>query len=182
MIRNPVKHWSSLAPAVLNTAMPWTASLSPRPISPSQFIAAAECQPDTPAQPLPPQTNERVMAAFDQFQQDLGKQLGRSRRRVDSRNRRFISKQLGIIRSESRENSAEVQQIKTLRSIFLGDLSPQVENALTDIRTMRLDGQALLRRLEALRFRYRLNPPDDSEMSQLSEPQVIRIVCSDGLV
>ena len=156
--------------------------LSPRPISPSQFIAAAECQPDTPAQPLPPQTNERVMAAFDQFQQDLGKQLGRSRRRVDSRNRRFISKQLGIIRSESRENSAEVQQIKTLRSIFLGDLSPQVENALTDIRTMRLDGQALLRRLEALRFRYRLNPPDDSEMSQLSEPQVIRIVCSDGLV
>ena len=156
--------------------------LSPRPISPSQFIAAAECQPDTPAQPLPPQTNERVMAAFDQFQQDLGKRLGRSRRRVDSRNRRFISKQLGIIRSESRESTAEVQQIETLRSIFLGDLSPQVENALTEIRNMRLDGQALLRRLEALRFRYRLNPPDDSDMSQHSEPQVIRIVCSDGLV
>ncbi|MCY3899089.1 MAG: phospholipase D-like domain-containing protein [Caldilineaceae bacterium] len=156
--------------------------LSPRPISPSQFIAAAECQPDTPAQPLPPQTNERVMAAFDQFQQELGKRLGKSRRRVDSRNRRFISKQLGIIRSESRENSAEVQRIETLRSTFLGDLSPQVENALTDIRNMRLDGQALLRRLEALQFRYRLSPPDDSEMSQLSEPQVVRIVCSDGLV
>ena len=156
--------------------------LSPRPISPSQFIAAAECQPDTPAQPLPPQTNERVMAAFDQFQQDLGRRLGRSRRRVDSRNRRFISKQLGIIRSESRANSAEVQRIETLRSIFLGDLSPQVENALTDIRNMRLDGQALLTRLEALQFRYRLSPPDDSEMSQLSEPQVVRIVCSDGLV
>ncbi len=156
--------------------------LSPRPISPSQFIAAAECQPDTPAQSLPPQTNERVMAAFDQFQQDLGKRLGRSRRRVDSRNRRFISKQLGIIRSESRENTAVVQQIEALRSIFLGDLSPQVENALTEIRNMRLDGQVLLRRLDALRFRYRLNPPDDSDVSQHSEPQVIRIVCSDGLV
>lgn len=155
--------------------------LNPRPISPSQFIAAAECQPDTPAQSLPPQTNERVMAAFDQFQEDLGKRLGRSRRRADSRNRRFISKQLGIIRSESRENSAEVQKIETLRTIFLDDLSPQVENALTDIRNMRLDGQALLRRLEALRFRYRLSPPDDSEMSQLLEPQVVRVVCSDGL-
>ena len=156
--------------------------LRPRPISPSQFIAAAECQPDKPAQPLPPQTNERVMAAFDQFQEDLGRRLGRSRRRVDSRNRRFISKQLGIIRSESRENSAEVQRIETLRSIFLGDLSSQVENALADIRNMRLDGKVLLRRLEALRFRYRLNPPDDYEMAQPTEPQVVRIVCSDGLV
>ena len=156
--------------------------LRTRPISPSQFIAAAECQPDTPAQPLPPQTNERVMAAFNQFQEDLGRRLGRFRRRGDSRNRRFISQQLGIIRSESRENSAEVQRIETLRTIFSGDLSPQVENALTEIRKTRLDGQGLLRRLEALRFRYRLNPPDDSEMSQPSEPQVIRIVCSDGLI
>ena len=81
-----------------------------------------------------------------------------------------------------RENSAEVQQIETLRSIFSGDLSPQVENALTEIRNMRLDGQTLLRRLEALRFRYRLNPPDDSDQTQTSEPQVIRIVCSDGLI
>ena len=156
--------------------------LQPRPISPAQFIAAAECQPDTPAQTLPPQTNARVMAAFDQFREDMSRRLGKSRRRADSRNRRFLSKQLGIIRSESRKNGAEVQQIETLRSIFLGDLSPQVESALTDIRNMRLDGQALLRRLEALRFRYRLNPSEDSEMSQLSEPQVVRIVCSDGLV
>lgn len=156
--------------------------LRARPISPSQFISAAECDPDTPVQPLPPQTNERVMAAFDQFQEDLGRRLGSSRRRADSRNRRFISKQLGIIRNESLKNGAEVQQIETLRSIFLGDLSPQVENALTNIRNMRLDGQALLRRLEALRFLHRLNPPEDSDMSLLSEPQVVRIVCSDGLV
>ncbi len=156
--------------------------LRPRPISPSQFIAAAECQPDTPAQPLPPQTNERVMAAFDQFQKDLGRRLGRFRKRADSRNRRFISKQLGILRSESRENSAKVLQIETLQSIFLSDLPPQAENSLTEIRNRRLDGPELLRRLEALRFRYRLNPPDDSEMSQPSEPQVIRIVCSDGLL
>ena len=47
---------------------------------------------------------------------------------------------------------------------------------------MRLDGQALLRRLDALRYRYRLVPLDDSDRSQHSDPQVIRIVCSDGLV
>lgn len=159
-----------------------SSDLQTRPISPSQFIAAAECQPDTPTQPLPPQTNERVMAAFDQFQKDMSRRLGKSRRRVDSRNRRFISRQLGILRSESRENSAEVKLVETLRSIFLGDLPPQVENALTEIRNLRLNGQALLTRLEALRLHYPLTPPDDSEMSQPSEPQVIRIVCSDGIV
>ena len=156
--------------------------LRTRQISPSQFIAAAECQPETPAQPLPPQTNERVMAAFNQFQQDLGRRLGRSRKRADSRNRRFLSKQLGIVRNQVLESNSEVQRVETLRSIFMGDLSPQVENALADIRNMRLDGQALLRRLEALRLRYRLNPPDDSERPQPLDPQVIRIVCSDGLV
>ena len=50
--------------------------LRPRPISPSQFIAAAECQPDTPAQPLPPRTNERVMAAFRSVSAGLGQTIG----------------------------------------------------------------------------------------------------------
>ena len=152
----------------------------PRPISPAQFIAAAECAPDTPTQPLPQDTNERVMAAFEAFKLDLGRRLGRSRRRPDSRNRRYVSRQLNIARNQVEE--ADVPTIATLRSIFLGDLSPQVENALTEIRNMRIEGLALVRRLEALRERYRLNPPEDATDSQPPEPQVIRIVCSDGLV
>ena len=151
-----------------------------RAISPAQLIAAAECAPDTPTQPLPQDTNERVMAAFEAFRSDMSRHLGRSRRRPDSRNRRYVSRQLNIARNQVEE--ADVPMIATLRRIFLGDLSPQVENALTEIRNMRIEGLALVRRLEALRERYRLNPPDDSTDSQPPEPQVIRIVCSDGLV
>ena len=152
----------------------------PRTISPAQFIVAAECAPDTPAQPLPQDTNERVMAAFEAFKSDMSRQLGRSRRRPDNRNRRYVSRQLSIARNQVED--ADVPMIATLRRIFLGDLTPQVENALTEIRNMRIEGLALVRRLEALRERYRLNPPDDSTDSQPPEPQVIRIVCSDGLV
>ena len=65
---------------------------------------------------------------------------------------------------------------------FLNEVSPQVESALGEIRYLRLEGSVLLTRLEALRERYRLNPPDDTDRSQAVEPQVIRIVCSDGLV
>ena len=152
----------------------------PRTISPAQFIAAAECAPDTPAQPLPQDTNERVMAAFEAFKSDMSRQLGRSRRRPDNRNRRYVSRQLSIARNQVED--ADVPMIATLRRIFLGDLTPQVENALTEIRNMRIEGLALVRRLEALRERYRLNPPEDATDSQPPEPQVIRIVCSDGLV
>ena len=151
----------------------------PRPISPAQFISTAECAPDTPAQPLPQDTNERVMAAFEVFKSDLSRRLGRARRRPDSRNRRYISRHLNMARAQA--EPSEMANIETLRRIFLGDLSPQVESALPEIRSMRIEGSALIRRLEALRERYRLNPRDDPDADLDAEPRVIRIVCSDGL-
>ena len=152
----------------------------PRPISPAQFISAAECAPDTPAQPLPQDTNERVMAAFEVFQSDLSRRLGRARRRrPDSRNRRYISRQLNIARVQA--EPSDMATIETLRRIFIGDLSPQVESALSEIRSMRIEGDALIRRLGALRERYRLNPRDSTDDEPGDEPQVIRVVCSDGL-
>ena len=153
---------------------------SPRQISPAQFIAAAECAPGAPAQPLPSGTNERVMAAFEAFRTDLSRRLGRARRRPDSRARRYVSRQLNIARNAAAPS--EVPRIETLRRIFRGDLSPQVESALAEIRSMKIEGNVLTRRLEALRERYRLNPPDAAGDTGAPEPQVIRIVCSDGLV
>ena len=100
----------------------------------------------------------------------------------DTRVRRYVSRQLSIATRETTDNPAEVRRIEVLRRIFLGELSPQVENALGEIRELRLQGSALRTRLEALRERYRLNPPDDSDQAQTPEPQVVRIVCSDGLV
>ncbi len=153
--------------------------LQPRAISPAQFVAAAECVPDTPSQPLPQDTNERVMAAFELFRADSSKRLGRSRIRVDSSNRRYVSRQLNIARE--RLEDAEKPRVEVLRRIFLASVSPQVESALTEIRNTRIEGHGLIRRLEALRERHRLNPPEDSERDSPREPRIIRIVCSDGL-
>ncbi|MDD9995865.1 MAG: phospholipase D-like domain-containing protein [Dehalococcoidia bacterium] len=156
-------------------------SLQPRAISPAQLIAAAECGPDTPAQQLPKDTNERVMAAFEAFSSDFQRRLGRARRTRDTRVRRYISRHLGIAIREASEETSLVSRIDVLRQIFLSDVSPQVESALGEIRNMQLEGPALVTRLEALRERYRLNPPDEADIAQSVEPQVIRIVCSDGL-
>ena len=154
--------------------------LNPCPISAAQLITAAECGPDEPTRPLPDGTNERVMAAFAAFQADLSRRASAPRRRPDSRNRRYISRRLSI----AREQAAGVDQrrIDTLRRIFLADVPQQVETALTEIRNMGIEGDGLVRRLHALRERYRLNPPDDDSEPAAPEPQIIRIVCSDGIV
>ena len=83
---------------------------------------------------------------------------------------------------EAHEDSGLLRRIEVLRQIFLGEVSPQVESGLGEIRNLRLEGSVLMTRLEALRERYRLNPPDDTDRPQPVEPQVIRIVCSDGIV
>lgn len=153
--------------------------LKPRSISAAQFITAAECGPDEPTRPLPEDTNERVMAAFAAFQADLSLRGSRPRRRPHSRNRRYISRRLNIAREQAA--GVDLRRIDTLRRIFLADAPQQVETALAEIRNMGIEGEGLVRRLQALRERYRLNPPDDSEPAA-PEPQIVRIVCSDGIV
>ena len=154
----------------------------PRQISPAQFAAAAECDQDAPAQPLPRETNARVMRAFEAFQTDFRQRLGRARRPRNTLARRYVSRQLNLARQSMETKPEDVRRIETLRRVFQGDLTPAAENALDEIRRLGLQDRALVTRLEALRERYRLNPPDDSDQAQPAEPQVVRIVCSDGLV
>ena len=155
--------------------------LQPRSITPAQFISAAECLPDTPLAGLPPDTNERVTAAFDAFQHQVSRRLGSARRRSDTRNRRYLSRHLSMALDQAMEEGSDPKSIITLRSIFLGELPSRVESHLTEIRSLQLTGSALLTRLQALRERYRLAVPESTDQGAPT-PSVIRIVCSDGLV
>ena len=56
-----------------------------------------------------------------------------------------------------------------------------MDSELTIIRDMGLEGDSLIARLNALRERHRLNPPDAAAPSS-PEPTAARVVCSDGLV
>ena len=156
--------------------------LVPRAISPAQFITAAECNSDTPTESLPTGTNERVMAAFNQFRSEFSQRLGRARRPRDTRTKRYLSRQLNTLGSEFPDDAQRLTQIGVLRSIFIANVSPQVESALSEIRTLGLQGEPLLVRLQALRERYRLNPPEEFDEGPSAETQIVRIVCSDGLI
>jgi hypothetical protein len=53
---------------------------------------------------------------------------------------------------------------------------------LSDIRELDLEGTGLVRRLEALRLRYRLAPVTEDEVGETTmQTEIVRIVCSEGL-
>ena len=109
--------------------------------------------------------------------------MGRSRRPgSDSQIRRYLSKYLNLAREEANDNSEELQRIAVLRQIFLDKLPEPVLPELRDIRQLGLESTSLIRRLEALRLRYRLAPIADDEAGETTmETEVVRIVCSEGL-
>lgn len=158
--------------------------LKPRPVTPGQLIMAVECGPDEAAKPLPEDTNARVMAAFQHFQHDVSSRLGRARRPgSDTRLRRYLSKQLNLTREANKDEPAELQRIGILQRIFLDHLPSNVLAELAEVRKMQLEGLGLVRRLEALRQHFKLNPPDpDEEQAESPSAEVIRTICSDGLV
>ncbi len=156
----------------------------PRSISAGQLLSAIECGPQERAAPLPADTNERVMAAYSQYRDDFASRLGRARRPGrDTRIRRYLSKHLRLAIDEAADDVDEQRRIDVLQRIFLDHLHSNVQAELGEVRKMELTGRALIVRLEALRQRFKLNPPDDGD----DEPdpdaiQVTRIICSDGLV
>jgi hypothetical protein len=143
-----------------------------------------ECEPGTPAAPLPADINQRVMAAYEATRRDAATRIGRARRPgTDSRLRRYLSRQLNLAREAAGGEVEEARRIGILQQIFLGHLPPAVLSELLEVRRMELRGASLVRRLEALRERHRLNPPDASdEGSESAAVDVVRTVCSEGLL
>ncbi len=152
--------------------------LTPRLIRTAQFVAAAECEPGTPTQTLPENTNARVTVAAEAFAGDLSRMLGTVRRRApgNARNRSFVRRQLNGIGADI----ATPERVEALREAFAGDLPTVVENELLDLRRLNLGGRELVVRLELLQERYRLNPAARNAVPNTVEPT--RIVCSDALL
>ena len=148
--------------------MPLADGQEPRQISPAQFAGAAECDPDAPAEPLPRETNARVMRAFAAFQTDFRLRLGRARRPRNTLARRYVSRQLNLGQAAYGDDARGCAADRlSLRRVYQGDLTPAAgKRAGRDSPARGWRAKALVTRLEALRERFRLNPPDDSDQAQ----------------
>jgi hypothetical protein len=157
--------------------------LKPRRITPTQIVNGVACGPETPTRPLPIATNKRVMAAFDQAQRDMESRLGQDRRPTcDTRLRRYLGKQFRLLREQHRDDGDELNRIGVLQQIFPDHIPARAMEELNEVRRLEINGDLLIRRLEALRLRHRLNPPEDDEGGSVGESGVLRIVCSEALI
>ena len=75
----------------------------------------------------------------------------------------------------------ELRRIGILQQIFLDYLPSNVVTDLEDVRRLDLRGDDLIRRLEALRERHRLQPAPEEAAAASPAVEVIRMVCSDRL-
>jgi hypothetical protein len=123
------------------------------------------------------------MAAFERARVDVSQRLGTERRPTsDTKLRRYLSKQFRQLREQYRGNDEELKRIGVLQQIFPDHVPTRALEELNEVRRLEIVGDGLIRRLEALRARHRLNPPGEDEGAyDGSEVGVLRIVCSDGL-
>jgi len=111
-----------------------------------------------------------------------GLRIGRARRpSTDTRLRRYLARQLKGLREAAGAEPEELKRIDTIQQVFLDHLPANVMAELNEARRMEASGYQLVRRLEAIRERHRLNPSDASGAPS-ADVAVMRIVCSDGLV
>lgn len=157
-------------------------AFSVRRITQTQLIAAVACDPDTPAASLPRDTNQRVTAAYQQARLDLQSRLGKARKSLaDTKLRRYLKRRFRSLREHHKGNDEELRRIGVLERIFPDEAPPKVAEALEEMRRPGIEGDGLIRRLEALRALYRLNPPGNEDGAGPAEVGVLRIVCSEGL-
>jgi len=122
------------------------------------------------------------MAAYDATRNEAQARLGRARRPIsDTRVRRYLSRELRLARDESREEPEQLRRVGVLQQIFLDQLPSNIAAELQEVRRMELTGESLIRRLEAMRERYRINPAESDDGLTPAAAEVVRIVCSDAL-
>src|SRR5213078_4055007 len=139
-----------------------------------------ECDADAPTAQLPPDTNRRVTAACEATRREAATRLGRARRPgTETRLRRYLSRNLRAVRDQFAEDDEGLRRVSILQQIFLDHLPQNVLDQLEEVRRMELTGSVLIHRLEALRDRYRLNPPEpDEAAAPAADAEVIRTICS----
>ena len=156
--------------------------LQPTPLEPDEFLALAQCEPQTPGRRLPANTNARVMAAYDAFRQAPAAALLEAPRRT--LNQRYIIQALSRARGDADGNADYRATVDRMRRIYANrEYSATVDAAITGMRREGIAGRELTHRLDRLADAHDLRPAAATETAAAGElPEPVRIVCSDGLV
>ena len=150
-------------------------------LTPAELVKQAQCEPDTPAVPLPLDTNARVGAAVAALAEKLAPQpVAPEPRQREDLVARYVNTQLGQLRLDDHANAAYLRRLESLRATFTADLPISVNRRIRTLMRESATGQQLLDALTAMAPEL----PKQNNGSESRQPFTsdTRIVCSMGIV
>ena len=146
----------------------------------AELVRQLECEPGTPAIPLPPDTNRRVSRAVAALAEKLSpKPAALEPRRRDSQVTRYVNAQLSQLRLEAQADPAFLQRLEEMRVAFNGELPVSVNERLKALMREKVDGQTLVSSLAEML--EELPKADEATSPERRPDGTTRVVCSMGI-
>lgn len=148
------------------------------------ILGTLKCEPNSPAAPLPPDHNKRVMTVKQSFKDEVTARRAEQEHTVSlTRAQRYIRRELRLLHGETEDEDLR-RQVEMLERVFTQYLArPAVRSELNRIRREELTGTVLLDALSQVYTLYGLEPKESGpEVEVERNDELPRIVCSEGLV
>lgn len=146
----------------------------------AELVRQLECEPGTPATPLPPDSNRRVSRAAAAFAEKLApKPVALAPRRRDSQVTRYINTQLSQLRLEAQADLAYLQRLEEMRAAFNAELPVTVNDRIRALMRENADEQTLVLALAGML--EELPKAHDTSSPEPKADGSIRVVCSMGI-
>ena len=147
----------------------------------AELVRGLECEPGTPAVPLPSDTNDRVNRAGAALEDQIVHRLvALEPRHPEGQVIQYINRKLGQLRLDEPADLTRLRHIETLRRAFNSELPSGVNTRLRGIMIEGLDGDQLISELTA--FLAELRKPEQTCETPRPANTDVRIVCSLGIV
>jgi superfamily II DNA or RNA helicase len=149
-----------------------------------RILNVLKCDPDTPAEPLPPGYNATVMQVKGQFDREVEARNAERQHTLSlTRAQQYVLRELRVLHAERQDEDARAQ-IQVLEAAFRHpNTRPMVRSELNRLRREGLTGEALLRELARIYSLHGLDAVASAQQAAADENDALpRIVCSEALV
>lgn len=146
----------------------------------AELVRQLECEPVTPAIPLPPDTNQRVGRAVAALAEKLAPgPTALEPRRRDSQVTRYVNTQLGQLRFDAQADPTHLQRLEEMRAAFTAELPHSVNERIKTLMREKADGQTLVSALA--RMLEELPKAEEATSTERQPDSTTRVVCSMGI-
>ena len=147
----------------------------------AELVRQVECEPDTMAVPLPPDTNTRVGAAVAALAERLSPTpIALEPRQRDDRIARYVNTQLAQLRLDHQADASYLRHTESLRVAFNAELPVSVNQHIMALMREGAEGRQLSDALAAMMSEL---PRQDADGDTQPPPSNdVHVVCSMGIV